>query len=136
MEVRNCKGCGRLFNVITNKNLCPSCMNQLEDKFQEVKKYIEQNPGANIEVVSKECEVSVKQIKQWVKEERLTFTESSMDGVECERCGAIIRTGRYCDSCKNKITNNLRSAINPTVQPVQEKKNNREKDRMRFLQGL
>lgn len=90
---------------------------------------------SNIEVLSQECEVSVKQIKQWVREERLVFAEGSMEGIECEQCGKMIRTGRYCDECRVKITNNLRSGINV---PVNEgpKKKERERDRMRFLQNL
>ena len=45
MEVRNCKGCGRLYNYIggSYKNLCPNCIGDMEEKFQEVKKYIEDN---------------------------------------------------------------------------------------------
>ena len=32
MEVRNCKGCGRLFNVINREVICPDCVRKLEDK--------------------------------------------------------------------------------------------------------
>lgn len=135
MNVSNCKSCGRLFNVISNTRICPDCQRKLEEKFQEVKEYLKENPFANIDVLSKECEVSVKQIKEWVREERLVFAEGSMDGIECEQCGKLIRTGKYCDECKVKITNNLRQGINaPTkAEPV---KKERERDRMRFLQNL
>ena len=39
MEVRNCKSCGRLYNYIggSYKNLCPNCVNSMEDKFAEVR---------------------------------------------------------------------------------------------------
>ena len=40
MEVSNCRSCGRLFNVITNSRICPSCKQKQEDKFQEVKEYL------------------------------------------------------------------------------------------------
>ena len=43
MEVRNCKGCGRLFNYIGGVPLCGDCKAKLEDKFVEVKRYIEDN---------------------------------------------------------------------------------------------
>ena len=67
MDVKNCKGCGRLFNVINNTRLCPHCVAQLEDKFQEVKQYINDNPNAPIDIVAKDNDVSVKQLKQWVR---------------------------------------------------------------------
>ena len=135
MNVTNCKGCGRLFNVVSNKRLCPSCVAALEVKFQEVKKYLYENPYATMEILSKECEVTVKQIKEWVREERLTFTEGSVNGIECEQCGKMILTGRFCDQCKQKIHNNLTSAINPNRRE-ERKDRDKDRDRMRFLQNL
>lgn len=137
MDIVNCKNCGRLFNRVTGRRICPTCLGQLEDKFVEVKRYIEDNKNANIDTVSRECEVSVKQIKEWVKEERLSFAESSMDGVACEQCGKMILCGKFCAACKTKIANNLQSALDGK-KPVEEKRQrrDRDKDRMRFLQGL
>ena len=134
MDVINCKGCGKLFNALTRVRLCPNCQAKLEDKFQEVKKYINENPGSTIDMVSQECDVPAKQIKQWIRDERLTFSEESMQGIECEQCGAMIRSGRFCDSCKAKLQNELRSAT--YIPSAEERKASRDKDRMRFLQGL
>ena len=133
MNVTNCKGCGRLFNQLNSEKLCPECTQKLEDKFQEVKNYLNDNPGTSINELAEKTEVSTKQIKQWVREERLVFAEGSLDGIECEQCGALIRTGRFCDKCKAAMTNNLMSAIDrPKVEAP--KKKEREKERMRFLQ--
>jgi len=105
MEIQNCKNCKRLFNYITGERLCPKCRDEIEDKFVVVKSYIEDNPGANINVVAEECETSVRQIKQWVREERLAFTEDSLVGLECERCGKMIHSGRFCEECAGNLTN-------------------------------
>ncbi len=135
MNVATCKGCGRLFNVISNRKICPNCVIALEDKFQVVKKYLDENPSATMEIISSECDVSVKQIKEWIRDERLAFREGSGCGITCEQCGAMILTGRYCEQCRTKIHNNLSSAIDrkPLESP---KKRDRERDRMRFLQNL
>ena len=135
MNVATCKGCGRLFNVISNRKICPNCVAALEDKFQLVKKYLEENPSATMEILSNECDVSVKQIKEWIRDERLAFREGSGCGITCEQCGTMILTGRYCEQCRTKIHNNLSSAIDrkPLDAP---KKKERDRDRMRFLQNL
>lgn len=133
MNVSNCKGCGRLFNVISNTRLCPACVQALEDKFQEVKRYLDENPNATIEAVSQDNEVSVKQIKQWVREERLIFAEGGCVAIECENCGTMIRTGRFCDECKAKMTNNLMSALDRPVQMERASSRDRDGNRMRFL---
>ncbi len=132
MEVSNCRGCGRLFNVITNTRLCPQCIQKLEDKFQEVKVYLEEHPNSPIDIVSQDNDVSVKQIRQWVREERLAFSEGSAVGIECEGCGRQILTGRYCDECKYKVVNNLKSAYE-TPKSFEQKKATSDRDRMRFL---
>jgi flagellar operon protein (TIGR03826 family) len=133
MDVRNCRSCGRLFNVLSNERICPACSKKLEEKFQEVKEYLNEHSNASVDEVAKENDVSVKQIKQWVREERLTISEGSLEGIDCEACGKMIRTGRYCEACKAKMANNLMSAIDrPKPAPV-HKQDRKESDRMRFL---
>ena len=134
MNVRNCRKCGRVFNYIIGQTLCLACRDELESKFKEVKEYVQKNRGCTINDVAEVCEVETSQIKQWIREERLTFAEGSLDGIECEQCGALIRTGRFCDSCKAHIQNNLMSAIDKP-KAVERKKPTHDKDRMRFLQN-
>ena len=57
MNVRNCRNCGRIFNYISGAITCPACRSQLEEKFQEVKKYIQENRGVGIAQVAEECDV-------------------------------------------------------------------------------
>ena len=135
VDIINCKGCGKLFNALTRKRLCPECTKALEQKFLEVKRYIQDNKGAPINHVATECNVSVKQIREWVKEERLSLTEGSVDKFECEKCGKQILTGRFCGECKKKISNNFNKALNKGEQPTVGKKGH-DKDRMRFLSDL
>lgn len=134
MNVLNCKGCGRLFNAVASERLCPECLKRLDEKFQEVKDYLEEHPNAGMDEISHECDVSLQQIKRWIREERLTFSESSIEGIECENCGRLIKTGRFCDACKAKISNNLMSALNkePPKKPG-ETGNHGTTNRMRYL---
>ncbi len=132
MDVISCKGCGRLFNALTRKKYCPVCEKIMEDKFQEVKTFINENPGATVEIVSKECNVAAKQIKQWVREERLVFSGDSVHGIECEQCGAMIRSGRFCNACKMKLQTDFKNATYKKTEP-EVKKPAKDKDRMRFL---
>lgn len=131
MEVKNCKDCGRLFNYLGGLRLCPACKQKLEDKFQEVKKYIYEHKEASIAQVAEDNDVSVQQIKQWVREERLSFTDESLVGIECESCGEPIRTGRFCEKCKKQLANNLGAVYHKEKpEPVKKQK---ESARMRFL---
>ena len=56
MDVRNCRGCGRLYNYIggSYRNLCPDCVRKLEEKFDIVKDYIEENHSATMNQISED----------------------------------------------------------------------------------
>ncbi len=57
--------------------------------------------------VTEETGVSQKLLRQWIKEERLVLSKDSPIVFHCEHCGATIRTGRFCEECKNKLGGNL-----------------------------
>ena len=132
MDVRNCRSCGRLFNYMGGMSICPLCEKELEEKFQEVKKFIYDNPRASIQVVAEDNDVTIAQIKKWVREERLSFSEESPVGLECENCGELIKTGRFCARCKDKMVNNLGN-IYKEPQAPKPKKSLSENPKMRFL---
>ncbi|MDE6025307.1 MAG: flagellar protein [Lachnospiraceae bacterium] len=133
MELRNCRNCKKLFNYISGEPICPGCKKVLEDKFQEVKEYIRENPGVNANSVAEECDVSLKQIKKWVREERLTFSDDSLIGLECERCGKMIHSGRFCSSCAGGLSDALGNAYKKEVISV-KKPEPRSGGKMRFLE--
>ena len=131
MEVRNCKSCGRLFNYMGGRPLCPNCITELEKKFKEVKEYLREHEFCSMQELAESNDVTISQIKQWVREERLTFTSDSPLSIECENCGAPIKTGKYCINCLAKLQNSLQDAVKKPEQVV--KKQLRDGDRMRFL---
>jgi len=136
MDVRNCKSCGNLFNYV-GRNICPACARRLEERFDKVKQYIRENPGATIGQVAEENEVSVNQIRNWIREERLELSKESAIGIECERCGKLIKVGRMCEACKRAATNDLmevsKAAKKP--KPVKQTTASDNKNRMRYLNG-
>lgn len=133
MDVRNCKDCGKLFNYIGGVPLCPTCVKKLDDKFVQVKEYIYDHPKAGVQEVSEENDVTPGQIRKWIREERLAFAEDSPIGLACESCGALIKTGRFCKQCKDKMANNLGNLYQEKVQEPQKRKDFHDRAKMRFL---
>lgn len=132
MDVRNCKGCSRLFNYLGGPQMCPECTRALDIKFEEVREYVYDNPGAGMQQVSEAMDVSIQQIKHWIREERLAFSDQAQVGLECENCGAMIRTGRFCPECKNKYANGFSNLYKPAEKSA-PKKDLRQSPKMRFL---
>ena len=75
-------------------------------------------------------DVPVKQLKEWIREERLQFTTATGE-VCCENCGKPITTGKYCDECRKNMINRLDNAYQKPKQEV--KKSTRTNPKMRFL---
>ena len=133
MDIRNCRKCGKIFNYISGPIVCPECRKKQEDKFQEVKKYIAENKVANIPQIAKDCDVEVRQIQQWIREERLEFSKDSDIGIPCENCGTMIRTGRFCPKCKAEMASNLGNTYKKPEAPKPVMKETKDGPRMRFL---
>ena len=137
MNVRNCRKCGRIFNYVCGPVICPKCKEDMEKKFQEVKTYIRENPGAGLQEVAEECDVDPKQIRKWIQEERLELAEDSPVKIPCESCGALIRSGRFCEKCKAQVTRDLQGVVNQNKpkQAESDSISRRSSDRMHFLKG-
>lgn len=111
MNVKNCRSCGKIFNHMSGPQICPGCRAGLEEKFQRVKAYIRENPGAGIREVSEACEVDTTLINQWLRDERLELSETSSLLLNCESCGQPIRSGRYCEKCKMAMSQSFRNVM-------------------------
>lgn len=134
MNIRNCRVCGRIFNYVSGPSTCQVCRESLEAKFQEVKDYIRDNKGVGIAEVSEACEVDPAQIRQWLREERLEFAEDSAMYLTCESCHEPIRSGRFCEKCKNNMTQDLKSVLNTgRPKPAPKKESKEDGAKMRFL---
>ena len=132
MEVRNCKQCNKVFNYIGGVPICPECVKKSEDKFEDVKKYIYDHPRCGMQEVATEMEISIAQIRKWLREERLSFSEDSDIALSCEKCGKKILTGRYCKACKDTMASQLGSLYKKDEPKINIEKKKVE-NKMRFL---
>ena len=70
-EIKNCRSCGKIFTYMGGQLLCRKCRDIEEEQFKQVKEYLYENPGATITEVAMQLEISVKKIKQYLREGRL-----------------------------------------------------------------
>ncbi len=135
MELRNCPSCGKMFTYLPgNPPVCQSCVKAMDEKFDEVKKYVYDHPRCGIQELCEAMEVTPNQVHKWIREERLTFAESSDIALNCEQCGARILTGRFCKKCKDSMAKGLGNLYKkPEPAPVEKKKPDGNK--MRFVQN-
>lgn len=135
MEIKNCRKCGKMFNYMDGPRICQGCKAAIEKKFQEVKDFVRDNRTASVAEICEQCDVESKQVQQWIREERLIFADDSPVKISCEKCGAQIKTGRYCDKCKKDTMNNLTAAGRRPEAPVKHEPRGSASHKMHTFNG-
>lgn len=111
MNLKNCKSCGKLY-AYDGKPICPVCRKKDEEDFKIVKKYLEENPKADIKTISEDTEISTKRINRYLRQGRLEFSKATHSLLKCQRCGTNIKSGRFCNSCLKKMKTSFGVAKN------------------------
>lgn len=112
-DVRNCRKCGKIFTYMGGSPICPACKQLDEEDFKRIKEFLYNNPGASLNHVSSELDISVEKIKRFLKDGRLEIvSEEGNMFLECESCGKAIKSGRLCGECEMDLASNLKSTAN------------------------
>ena len=111
-NLRNCSICGRLFAYQQGRTICSRCMDQEEEQYAIVRKYVRDHPGATVFEVAEETGVEEEIILQFLRDGRLQ-SRGFAEVLECQRCGKIISSGKYCSQCLQDLDSQLRKAITP-----------------------
>ena len=109
-ELKNCKRCRKIIMYAMGPQLCDDCKRLEEEDFNKVRKFVRDYPGATIQEVSDATEVSQNTIHKYLREGRLEVAENSPIAIQCEGCGARIRSGRFCPKCSNSLARDMMSA--------------------------
>ena len=133
METKVCLRCHRLFQYVRGIELCTDCKSILEDKFQEVQEYILEKRSASITQISRECEVPMIQLKEWLNEDRLELAERIYTGLVCEKCGQDIYEGNFCYRCKMELLGKVGNALRKEEPKVSERQSAHGGQKMRFI---
>lgn len=114
MDVRNCSRCGKIY-AYDGFKICPSCRREDEEDFKIIKEYIEKNPGANISEVSEKTKIDSKKIIEFLRQGRLEIKDEFNLLLNCERCGASIKTGRFCHKCTIEMEKEFKQSISKGI---------------------
>lgn len=115
MNLGNCPRCGKLY-ALNFRDMCQDCLKEIEQEYEKCANYLREQRGATIHEVSEATEVSVRQITKFIKEGRISIMDAPNMGYPCEVCGTLIREGNMCESCRARLTRELRQAADADQQ--------------------
>lgn len=100
VECQYC-GCRRLEPVNLGIYRCENCGQDNYDDFQTIRNYLDKVGSASALEIERNTGVPRNVVKYFFREEYLEISGNSIS-VPCESCGAPIRTGMYCEKCKQE----------------------------------
>ena len=112
-----CDHCGSrmLENVTMGTYRCQACGKDSYDDYQAIRNYLDKVGNATASAIEQNTGVPKRIIEYFFRDEYLEIPKNSPVRVPCEKCGAPIRTGTMCDSCKSgKGSSDRRQSIDRT----------------------
>jgi hypothetical protein len=109
MPITNCKICGKIFESISGKKVCPNCSASEEQEYLKVRSYVKDNPKASINAVSEGTGVPIEKINEYLRKGLLERAEVEEVSLKCQLCGTSILNGNYCLTCIEKLKQGLKS---------------------------
>ena len=97
MALINCQNCGTVF-VGDSGLLCPKCSAEDEKSFNQLKKYLAENPDVSAEKAAEAVGVDIKVILRLLRNGRLEVKRPKGEA-SCLGCGISISSGFYCPQC-------------------------------------
>lgn len=119
-----CRRCGMPMPKERKSQLCPSCAETA--MFLKVRDYIRNNDVTEFEVAI-HFHIPLRLVKKWIAEGRIEYKNSENFPLNCEKCGRVIRFGKYCRKCQglpslkenyNEEEEEMRTQV---IQDLQEK---------------
>jgi flagellar operon protein (TIGR03826 family) len=130
MGLRNCVRCGQVFASNTSK-VCPQCQEEEEEDFEKVKEFVYEEGNSTILKIHEGTGVEKKRIQKFIRKGRLTELNVDLT-IGCKRCGAAIKSGDYCKSCRDEMVSNLSG--DKTDKREKKSKKKKSSGKMRYME--
>jgi len=102
MNIENCPVCGKVY-AKNPWGMCLNCRRQVEEEYGKCVEYLREHRFCTLSELSEATGVSVRQITRFIREGRLSIVDNPNISYACDSCGAPIREGTLCESCRAKL---------------------------------
>lgn len=97
----SCEYCnGRLKQISRGTYACVDCGKEAYDSYQKVRNYLNSEGPRSVTQIMRATGVPRATIEYFLRDERLEIPLGDSARIICRGCGALIRTGVFCDKCK------------------------------------
>lgn len=134
-QLKTCMRCRMLFPYSGFGHcICERCRKREEKEFDLIRDFLYDHPKATMVDVSIETGIPVYQLEAYLRAGRLIIPNDSAIFIKCEKCGVDIRTGRFCPTCAQSLTLEMKKSLEFDEYQVGELPV-KKSGKMRFLEG-
>ena len=101
-KLKNCPECGKLYLEVGQK-MCPACYDIELEQEQIVHTYVRDHDKCSITQIVEDTGVKEKVVLRMLKNGRFINSGGAVITYPCEKCGAEIYTGRFCEKCSQDL---------------------------------
>jgi flagellar operon protein (TIGR03826 family) len=109
MNLANCPRCGKLFSRQA-RHICPQCVAAIEKEYEACATYLKENKNCTMHDLSEATGVHTRQIKDFIREGRISMIGVPNMSYPCDSCEQPIREGHLCESCRAKLQRDMKLA--------------------------
>ena len=106
IRVAHCPSCGKVFQK-NLRNMCMDCASVLDKQYDDVDRYLVRNRQSTTDEVSQATGVPVKQIHEWIRQNRISLYGFPNLTDSCDMCSGPTRQGHLCSSCSTKLKSDI-----------------------------
>lgn len=107
-----CQYCGGKLEIISKGIYrCKECGRENYDYLRKVQNFLRLNGAKSAIVIERETGVPRPFIEQFLAQEFLEIPKLEPNRISCVKCGAPIRTGTLCETCKRKEKKQFREPV-------------------------
>lgn len=108
-QIETCPSCGDIYVKNQFRDVCQKCWKEEEQAYDQVSKFMRrrENRAATMLQLVEAVGVEEELIQKFIRTGRLKVTQFPNLGYPCDKCGAIIRSGKLCEPCALEIKKDL-----------------------------
>lgn len=125
-KLKNCPECGKLFMDMGAK-MCRDCLDHQEKVMTKIASFVREHPNSTVKDIVEGVEGAKERlVRRMIQEGWFIQEGGSKISYPCEKCGALIQMGRFCEKCDAELKKDVmkvqKNAAEKAVQSAQERK--------------
>ena len=90
---------------------CQICGETALDNMGKVQAYLKEHPDAGAFDIAEATGIELDKVFALINQGSIDIIKNTQKVTECQKCGVLTRTGRYCEQCTKKLAGDIKKTF-------------------------